>query len=35
MVAGEIRNAGIQVIALRTDLANLKVKLKRLKENGQ
>ena len=36
VVAGEIRNAGIQVIALRTDLANLKSEIEAFpKENVQ
>ena len=36
VVAGEIRNGGIQVIALRTDLANLKSEIEAFpKENGQ
>ena len=36
VVAGEIRNGGIQVIALRTDLANLKSEIEAFpKENVQ
>lgn len=36
VIAGEIRNAGIQVIALRTDLANLKSEIEAFpKENAQ
>ena len=36
VIAGEIRNAGIQVIALRTDLANLKSEIEAFpKANAQ